>query len=445
MQVDELKLTHFRGLLDTEIKFHPGFNLIVGVNGAGKSSVLDALRILLSQVLPMFTPAPRFNLGFDGDDIMIGRASTQAQITFSCHGSEPYTYVVHKNREQHVANADGGLRAQTTETPDKNELFSSQDPNRVLSGGPAEFKKRSEQPLVLYFSVGRSRATDEVSKIGRKTNPAYFGALNHDRGLRMQDLIQWWRAKEQIAKEAPEGASARQLNAVRLALQRLLPSFDDWRLDSGELWVTKSVTIETLDPESTSGEMRQQVESRSLQMWQLSDGERGMIAFVFDLARRLAQLNESDNDPAANGEGVVLIDEIDLHLHPAWQRRITTDLPRVFPKLQFIATTHSPQVIGETDPGRAIVLREGGRVEVLDESLGRDSGWILRHVMDTPERNADLQAGLDVIDALIEAGDFGAARSRIVTLRKQFGDDKELIAATAAIDRWELLDDEEDQ
>lgn len=159
MQVDELRLTHFRGLLDTEIKFHPGFNLIVGVNGAGKSSVLDALRVLLSQVLPMFTPAPRFNLGFDGDDIMIGRASTQAQITFSCHGSERYTYVVHKNREQRVTNADGGLRAQTTETPDKNELFSSQDPTRVLSAGPTEFKKRSAQPLVLYFSVGHAQPT----------------------------------------------------------------------------------------------------------------------------------------------------------------------------------------------------------------------------------------------------------------------------------------------
>lgn len=445
MKVDELKLTHFRGLLDTEIKFHPGFNLIVGVNGAGKSSVLDALRVLLSQVLPIFAPAPRFNLGFDGDDIMIGRASTQAQITFSCHGSEPYTYVVHKNREQHIANADGNLRDQTTATPDKSELFSSENPGRVLSGVPAEFKKRAVQPLVLYFSVERSRATDEVSKVGSRTNPAYFSALSQDRGLRIQDIVQWWRAKEQIAKEAPEGASARQLKAVRLALQRLLPSFDDWRLDAGDLWVTKRVVIETPDPKSRTGELRQLVESRALRVWQLSDGERGMIAFVFDLARRLAQLNENDHDPAASGEGVVLIDEIDLHLHPAWQRRIATDLPRVFPKLQFIATTHSPQVIGETAPGRAIVLREGGRVDVLDESLGRDSGWILRHIMDTPERNADLQTGLDEIDALIEAEDFASARSRVVKLRKQFGDDKELIAVAAAIDRWELLDDEENQ
>lgn len=444
MRVDELKLSHFRGLLDTEIRFQPGFNLIVGVNGAGKSSVLDALRILLSQVLPMFTPAPRFNLGFDVDDVMIGRTSAQAQIKFSCHGSEPYTYIVHKNLEQRVSKTDGSLREQTTETPNKSELFSSQNPGSVLTRAPSEYKKRPAQPLVLYFSVGRSRPTDEISKAGRKTNPGYFGALIKDRGLRIQDLVQWWRAKEQIAREAPEGASARQLHAVRQALGRLLPEFSDWRLEEDELWVTKTVVIEIPNPESLTGATRQTAESRALQVWQLSDGERSMIAFVFDLTRRLAQLNESDQDPAASGKGVVLIDEIDLHLHPSWQRRVVIDLPRVFPRLQFIATTHSPQVIGETEPGRAIVLHEGGRVEVLDESLGRDSGWILRHVMGTPERNADLQAGLDEIDNLIEQEDFASARIKVAMLRARFGDDKELVAAEATIDRWEMLDSEED-
>ncbi len=444
MRVDELKLTHFRGLLNTEIKFHPGFNLIVGVNGAGKSSVLDALRILLSQVLPMFAPAPRFNQGFDNDDIMIGRASTQAQITFVCHGSEPYTYDVHKNREQNIANVDGGMREQTTATPDKNELTSNKRPGIVLASGPAEFKKRPSQPIVLYFSVRRSHPTDEVSKIGKKTNPGYFAALSDDRGLRIQDVIQWWRVKEQIAKEAPRGASAKQLCAVRRALRRLLPEFKRWRLEANELWVTKRVVIETLDPESRTGGIRRTEERRLLQVRQLSDGERSMIAFVFDLTRRLAQLNENDSNPAANSEGIVLIDEIDLHLHPAWQRRIVSDLTRVFPKLQFIATTHSPQVIGETNPGRAIVLHEGGRSDVLDESLGRDSGWILRHIMGTTERNAALQAGLDEIDRLIDADDFKSARARIEALRARFGDEVELVGAEAAVDRWETLGREED-
>lgn len=437
MLVHELKLTHFRGLLNTEIKFQPGFNLIVGVNGVGKSSVLEALQILLSQVLPMFTPAPRFNLGFEIDDVMVGRATAQAEITFTCHSTYPYAYVVHKNREQQVVNEGGGLRDQTTKTPDKSELSSSQLPGRTLTNGPSEFKKRPNQPLVLYFSVDRSRATDEVSKIGKKANPGYFGALAQNRGLRVRDLVNWWRAKEQIAKEAPEGTSARQLGAVRKALERMLPNFSNWRLDADELWVTKNVIFEVPDPESTTGKSRQVEEAREVNVYQLSDGERSMTAFVIDLTRRLAQLNENDPDPATNGLGVVLIDEIDLHLHPAWQRRVAIDLPRVFPRLQFIATTHSPQIIGETEPGRAIILREGGQVQVLDESLGRDSGWILRHVMNTPERNAELQVGLDAIDRLINRDDFVAARKKIGELRARYGDDKELIGAEAAVNTWE--------
>jgi predicted ATP-binding protein involved in virulence len=170
-----------------------------------------------------------------------------------------------------------------------------------------------------------------------------------------------------------------------------------------------------------------------------------MIAFVFDLSRRLAQLNERDSDPVANGKGVVLIDEIDLHLHPAWQRQITINLPRVFPGLQFIVTTHSPQVIGETEAGRVVVLREGGRIERQDESLGRDSGWILRHIMETTERNADLQAGLDAVDQLIDADKFTEARRQVDELRQRFGNEKELIGAAAEIERWEILGNEAHQ
>ena len=437
MRVDELKLTNFRGLLDTEIKFQPGFNLIIGVNGAGKSSVLNALRILLSQILPIFAKAPNFRQEIKPDDIRIGQDSTQAQIKFSCHGSESYSFVVHNNRVQHVPNTDGGLRNQTTETPDKNELFSNQKSGQILISDPSDLKRYTKLPLVLYFSVNRTQLTEKTSKTGKSANQGYFGALTPGRGLHIQDLLLWWHVKEQMAIEAPEGTSAKQLDAVRLALERLLPDFSNWRLSEGELWVTKKVVIEILDPESTTGGTKKLQESRSIQVPQLSDGERSMVVFVFDIARRLAQLNEKDNDPAANGEGVVLIDEIDLHLHPSWQRRIAADLIRVFPKLQFIATTHSPQVIGETEPGRAIILREGGRIEVQNESLGRDSGWILRHIMDADERNVDLQAGLNKISKLIDSDDFASARDLVTELRYRFGDEKELIGAEAAITRWE--------
>ncbi len=267
----------------------------------------------------------------------------------------------------------GSLRDQVIETPDKSELVSNKAPGESLKAGPAEFKNRTVQPLILYFSVRRAHITDEKSKIGSKTNPAYFGAFARDRGLRIQDLVEWWKVKEEISKEAPSGASAKQLHAVKEALGRLLPNFTNWHITGGELWVTKSVNLAIPDPESRVGEAKQRVENRSLQVWQLSDGERSIIALVFDLARRLAQLNEREPNPAEIGEGIVLIDELDLHLHPKWQRRVIEDLRRTFPKIQFICTTHSPFLIQSQRLGNLIQLDKEGDEEAAAEEFHRQS------------------------------------------------------------------------
>lgn len=442
MKVDRLTLTNFRGVAHRTLSFHPGFNLVVGVNGVGKTSVLEALRVMLAHAIQMFAKAPRFNADFHIDDLMRGSNEMSAELTFTCHGIGPYTYLVKKAAQSRINNPDGGLRDQTTETPDISKLWHVSRPDVPLSSGPSDFKTRADQPLGLHFSVGRSRPSDERSKPGRTTNPGYFGAFVTDRGLRVQDLIDWLRTKDQIAAEAPEGSSARQKAAVLAAISAMLPELSNWRLTDGKLWVSKQVLRQRINVESNEPQIVEEL--LDLQVEDLSDGERSLVAIGFDIARRLAQLNPSDPNPTTNGKGVVLIDEIDLHLHPQWQRRIVASLTAAFPSVQFIATTHSPQVIGETPAGRAILLREDGTSEVLDESLGRDSGWILRHVMDTSERNARLQAGLDEIDRLMEVGELARAREHVIALRAEFGDDKELIGANAAIDRWEILGDEAD-
>lgn len=444
MKIERLTLTNFRGVAHRSLVFHPQFNLIVGVNGVGKTSVLDALRVMLAHALQMFAKAPRFNVEFKSDDLMRGAQEITAELTFSCHGLGPYTYLIKKGKQGHVDNPIGGLREQTTDLPDLRKLWHSDRPETILSSGPSAFKSRADQPLGLHFSVSRSRPSDERSKPGRSTNPGYFGSFATDRGLRVQDLVDWLRNKDLIALEAPEGNSAMQKAAVLEAISKMLPELTNWRLEDGHLWVSKKVFRQRINQTSPSKELQVVSESVSLQVEDLSDGERSLVVMGFDIARRLAQLNPNDPAPIINGQGVVLIDEVDLHLHPQWQRRIITSLTSAFPKLQFIATTHSPQVIGETPAGRAILLREDGGSEVLDESLGRDSGWILRHVMGTPERNERLQAGLDGIDQLMDAGEFNKARTQVTALRAIFGDDKELIGANAAIDRWEILGDETD-
>lgn len=461
MQINYLSLSQFRGIQDASFNFKPGFNLIVGVNGAGKSSVLDALCVVLARVLPVLTPSgAHSSVTTKISDITVNRSALSILAKFSCHATdfaltlteqasslqstidqdrglkdirdveELPTQRRHERPEHGDPRLMGTLRGQTSINPEVQELSPTPDP---------KLKKAPNQPLVLFLSVRRSIPNDRAT--ASKKSSAYQAVFNIERGLEIRTLALWWKARESVALEDQSSKSALQLNAARAALQEMLPGMTDWRVHGEQVYVDKMISVDGLTP---SGEPEIREESRALPVTSLSDGEKSLIAITTDIAQRLAILNPNESDPVKTGKGVVLLDEIDLHLHPSWQRHIAIHLPKVFPGLQFIATTHSPQVIGETEPGRAILLHAGGKVDYLDESLGRDSGWILRHVMATPERNEDLQNGMNEIDALIESEDFTSARRRLDVLRARFGDDKELIAAAVAIDRWEALGGEED-
>jgi predicted ATP-binding protein involved in virulence len=461
MQINYLSLSQFRGIQDASFNFKPGFNLIVGVNGAGKSSVLDALCVVLARALPALTPSGAHSgVATSVADITINKNALSIVAKFTCHATdfaltlteqassvqsavdqdrglrdirdvdELPTLRRHERPEHGDPRLAGTLRGQTSINPEAQELTPTPDP---------KLKKAENQPLVLFLSVRRSIPNEKAAS--RKSS-AYQDVFKVERGLEIRTLAQWWKARESLAAEAQNSKSAMQLAAARAALQEMLPNMADWRVEGAQVLVDKIIEVSGI---SSSGTPEVREERRTLPISSLSDGEKSLIAITTDIAQRLAVLNPNENDPVKTGNGVVLLDEIDLHLHPSWQRHIAIHLPKVFPGLQFIATTHSAQVIGETEAGRAILLRVGGRTEVLDESLGRDSGWILRHVMDTPERNVDLQSGLNAIDNLLDGENFMEARNKLATLRVLFGDDKELVAAAAAIDRWELLDNEEDQ
>jgi predicted ATP-binding protein involved in virulence len=178
---------------------------------------------------------------------------------------------------------------------------------------------------------------------------------------------------------------------------------------------------------------------RSLEASQLSDGERGVLALVLDLTRRLAQLNLGLTDPAANSAAVVLIDELELHLHPGWQRSIVDHLSQTFPKCQFIATTHSPQVIGEVPAGHVVLMHRHGSTELPPQTFGMDSNWILRHIMEVDDRNPEVGAAIQAILDAIREGRTKAARAGVERLRKKTGETPDLAEAAAKIARAEVL------
>ncbi|MBC1192708.1 AAA family ATPase [Microcystis aeruginosa CS-558/01A06] len=190
-----------------------------------------------------------------------------------------------------------------------------------------------------------------------------------------QDVWQWLNERNASAKD-------RQLTAVRTAIGRFMPHMDNLRVRrKPRLYMAVDKNGETLN------------------VAQLSQGEKSLMALVGDIARRLAMLNPALENPLA-GDGIVLIDEVDLHLHPSWQRRLCERLTETFPNCQFVLTTHSPLVISDCK-NVLIYTLANGELRQLPSQYGQDANTVLLDVMNTSIRNEKIDTELnDLLDAI---------------------------------------------
>ena len=174
---------------------------------------------------------------------------------------------------------------------------------------------------------------------------------------------------------------------------------------------------------------------------QLSDGEKSLISLVGDIARRLAIANPNINNPL-EGEGVILIDEIDLHLHPSWQRIVVPKLLSVFPNCQFFISTHSPQVISHVMPDSVFLLDETDEGQILcrktSETYGMSLDRIVTLVMDDESRPMLVSNQLDKIFELIERKKLTEASQLIKNLKKDMPTDPELMRAEMFLRREKM-------
>ena len=174
---------------------------------------------------------------------------------------------------------------------------------------------------------------------------------------------------------------------------------------------------------------------------QLSDGEKNLIALVGDIARRLSIANPGSKKPL-DGEGVILIDEIDLHLHPSWQRLMIPQLTKAFPNCQFIITTHSPQVLSHVHHENIFLLKNdknGFTYSKAIESFGQNSDRILEDLLGVDARPTEQKKMLHELFSLIQSGELPAAKEKAKTLTELIGDDPELVKANVLIKRKEII------
>ena len=413
MKIVRLSVAGFRAFEQAQFEFDPAFTLLVGVNGAGKTTVLETLRISLSRLLPKFTVSKSRPDAFGADDIQVGASALTVDLDLSVNG-EAYHLLIHKQREQNVPHKEGVVREQTLATPDRETT--SPDFGTLAKA----IKMAETQPFAVYFATRRSLVSDEQPKSGRASGAqsAAFADALVARPLRLAELATWMHAQEALSQELPRAGL--HLTAMRAAARRFLPDCEGLR---AEMEGGPRLLIEK--------------QGRTLDVRQLSDGERSLLALVLDLARRLSQASPSLDDPVRDGASVVLIDEIDLHLHPQWQRRVVGNLEETFPNCQFIATTHSPQVIGEV-PHDKIRLIKDGKVYSPSRSFGVDSSRVLEEVMGTKARNAGVEIKIGEIARLIDDGKAGEARAAIMALSNEIGeDDPEITRARTLLDFME--------
>ncbi len=174
---------------------------------------------------------------------------------------------------------------------------------------------------------------------------------------------------------------------------------------------------------------------------QLSDGERNLIALVGDIARRLSIANPNIKEPL-KGDGIILIDEVDLHLHPSWQRLVIPKLTELFPNCQFFITTHSPQVLSHVKPESIFLLKNENNElswSKPTESYGMSIDRVIELIMNEEVRPNDVAEKLEIIFEYIERNKLDKAKENIADLKKYLRTDPEILRAEMLIRQKELL------
>jgi predicted ATP-binding protein involved in virulence len=402
VKVNGLNLNYFRCFEKKEIKFKPNFNLLVGENGIGKTSVLDALRILLAQTLSQITDAPKVkNCKTIKSDITIGRLSLNISTNFSYldkeyaltlfeHLEETVTHISENKGVKQVADQDSIVEIREYKRPKDGDVrlegtmrgqTSGKNTEGLLFPRPSgQLKKVKNKPLVLFLSVQRS-ISNQNKITGSLKHLGYRNNFDYNRGLEINAIAEWWKSKEELYKENKHSKSGIELQTVKSALLISLPEILDFKLFDGEIYVTKVFKIPVLDEQGKQIEID---ERRNIPIKLLSDGEKSIISIVTDIARRLTLLNPDLQNPC-HGSGIVLIDELDLHLHPRWQRIIVSKLRDIFPEIQFICTSHSPFIVQSMGEGELIKLDGEITADYSNKSIEDVSEDIMD--VDIPQRS----------------------------------------------------------
>jgi predicted ATP-binding protein involved in virulence len=354
MRITNLTLSNYRAFSKPiRFEFSKNLTVIAGVNGRGKTTIIEGLALLLSRLLPLISPARSGYRRMQPLDVHSGAEMAEISANVIC-AKFPINFKLQ------YSTSTGKLSNTRLASGLRKEIANAYgNPNR----------SDDQAPLVVYYTTDRAgyrfpKAMPKVAAI--RQGMAYNGALTN-RTIDYKSFIARYRVADAHRKDVSDFEIKHYLgdNAIK-AINKTIKIFLD---GFGDLEVREN-PIRLLVNKN----------GKQLDIRQLSDGERSFIALICDLGRRLAIANPDLKNPL-EGAGVVLIDEIELHLHPKWQLEVTEKLRKIFPNIQFIVTTHSPFVIQTARQGEILLLDK----ELAVDPYGKSLEEVSRYVMDVKD------------------------------------------------------------
>ena len=347
MTIKQLLIENFRAIEHLELECSNGVNVFIGDNGAGKSTALDAINILYSWLVARFNSTKGKGKSVKKEDIRNG-----AQYCF-------LSIVVEHQGTQARWSLCKSLSSSNVEQQKQTNL-------EELNGFVEQLFSISEEkkPFLSYYGVNRNVVSVRFDKsLSKKKSNTSFD-LDSSASVNWKSFFNWFYESENEENRMKVWFNPNYhneaLDAVRDCLSDVFPGYSNLRIEDKP---TRLVI---------------QKNNQKINFDRLSDGEKCYITLVLDIARRLATSNTGEDSPLL-GAQIVMIDEVDLHLHPSWQLYVISNLEKKFPNCQFFITSHSSLVLsGLRDSGQLIVLRDGKRIEVSDIPYGDNGDYILK-------------------------------------------------------------------
>lgn len=436
MRLHNIQITNYRCFKKADIDFDDHITLIVGKNGAGKTAILDAVAVAVSTFLFGIDGGVSRNISKDDARYefhdLDGTVDPQHQFPVSidsigdCLDKQDVKWV-------RSLNSENG----TTTIKEARELtiLSKEAQNRIMTGD-----KSFILPLISYYGTGRLYAQKKEKKNVKsltefKRQVGYVDCMVAESNEKL--MLNWFQIQtlKSLQEQQKTGTIEKPLllKTVETAICKCFERISDSK--NASLIFDLDTHRLVLNFESADGSLQK------FAMDEMSDGYKNTLSMIGDIAYRMAVLNPMLADRVLEETpGIVVIDEIDLHLHPRWQQTIISDLNAIFPNIQFIVSSHAPAVIHSVAREQIRILDKGGIYMPAAQTYGRDANSILREVMRVDERPTDIKQRLDLFYACMDENNYKEADKVLTELEAIVGTtDPDIAAARTSLDLEMIL------